>query len=156
MKTSLTLIATTLLISCAVSAQETLTPSRLTGTWKMMLDMDPIQKELQAEAEDSETVFEEVILESVSGVMDGISKKIQVYFKFRDSGKAHIYVDAFDEATERELTYWEIRNNRLYIDDSDRFSSDDDDNWVLEDGILYLKDHGTGDHDVTVYMTKVD
>ncbi len=123
------------------------------GTWKLIID---IEKEMEEEAEDADTMLEEVFINAVSGFVDGILDDIDIYFDFREDNELKITVNAYDE-TETEYGRWFI-NRRGYleiedIDDEDFSVNTDDDEWKLVDGILVNDEH---ERDRTVYMTRVD
>ena len=124
------------------------------GTWKLIIN---IEEEMEREAEEADTMLEEVIINAVSGFVDGILDDIDIYFDFRADNEVKITVYAYDEK-ETEYGKWYI-NKRGYleiedVDDNDHISFDnDDDEWKLIDGILVSDDH---EDDRTVYMTRVD
>ena len=124
------------------------------GTWKLIIN---IEEEMEREAEEADTMLEEVIINAVSGFVDGILDDIDIYFDFREDNEVKITVYAYDEK-ETEYGKWYI-NKRGYleiedVDDNGHISFDnDDDEWKLIDGILVSDDH---EDDRTVYMTRVD
>ena len=125
------------------------------GTWKLIID---IEKEMEEEAEEADTMLEEVFINAISGFVDGILDDIEIYFDFREDNELKITVNAYDE-TETEYGRWFI-NRRGYLeiedidDDDDRFNIDaDDDEWKLIDGLLVSDEH---EDDRNVYMTRVD
>ena len=130
------------------------TEKDIIGTWKLVID---IEEEMDKEAEDADTMLEEVFIKAISGFVDGILDDIEIYFDFREDNELKITVNAYDEK-ETEYGRWFI-NRRGYleiedIDDDDRISIDtDDDEWKLIDGLLISNDH---EDDRTVYMTRVD
>lgn len=125
------------------------------GTWKLVID---IEEEMDKEAEDADTMLEEVFIKAISGFVGGILEDIDMYFEFREDGELKITVNAYDE-TETEYGKWFI-NRRGYLeiedidDDGDHFNIEaDDDEWKLIDGILVSDEH---EDDRSVYMTRVD
>jgi len=124
------------------------------GTWKLIIN---IEEEMEKEADEADTILEEVIINAVSGFVDGILDDIDIYFDFREDNKVKITVHAYNEK-ETEYGRWYI-NKRGYlemedIDDADNINFDtDDDEWKLIDGILVSDEH---EDDRTVYMTRVD
>ncbi|MCP4458578.1 MAG: hypothetical protein GY816_11225 [Cytophagales bacterium] len=135
-------------------AQERMTENDIVGSWKMIIDLDQVIEEIEEEADESETLLAQVILESVSGIVEGVMDNIDIYMDFERGGDLTILAEAFDDIDDEEESEWYIKYNRLYIEDVDSFDSDDDDYWVLKDGVLYLE--GDDDDDVTIYMIRVD
>jgi len=154
MKKITILLALFALTFSPVQAQDRMTESDIVGTWKMIIDLDEVIDELEEEADDAETLLAQVILESVSGIVEGVMDNIDIYIDFDRGGDATITVEAFKDIDDNDDTEWYIKYNRLYIEDNDSFDSDDDDYWILEDGVLYLQNDD--DDDVTVYMIRVD
>jgi hypothetical protein len=125
------------------------------GTWKLVIN---IEKEMEEEAEDADTMLEEVFIKAISGFVDGIMDDIEIFFEFQADNDLKITVNAYDE-TETERGSWYI-NDRGYLiiedfeDDDDDFNiTSDDDEWKLIDGILVSDEH---EKDRTVYMTRVN
>lgn len=125
------------------------------GTWKLIID---IEEEMDEEAEEADSMLEEVFIKAISGFVGGIMEDIEIYFEFRDDNELKITVNAYDE-TETEYGRWFI-NKRGYLEiedidnDNDSFNIDaDDDEWKLVDGILVSDEH---EEDRTVYMARVD
>lgn len=124
------------------------------GTWKLVID---IEEEMDEEAEEADTMLEEVFIKAISGFVGGIMEDIEIYFEFQADNDLKITVNAYDE-TETERGSWYI-NKRGYLviediedDDDDFHISSDDDEWKLIDGILVSDEH---ERDRNVYMTKV-
>ncbi len=153
-KITLLFAMSTMILSTSYS-QDRMSESDIIGTWKMVIELDEVVEELEEEADDAETLLGQVILESVSGIVEGVMDNIDIYIEFERNGDATVMVEAFDSADDDEDTEWYIKNNRLYLEDTDSFDSDDDDYWVLDDGILYLESDDN-DEDVEIYMIRVD
>lgn len=150
---TLTLLSLILLLGFSTQAQKVKQKDVL-GTWKLVID---IEDELDEEAEEAETLLEEVIIKSVSGLVSGVMENIDIYFEFEEDNELEITVKAYGEV-ERERGTWYI-NKRGYLviedidSEDDRFNiSTDDDEWKLVDGLLISDD----DDDKNVYMTRVD
>lgn len=124
------------------------------GTWKLIID---IENAMDEEAEDADTMLEEVFVKAISGFVGGILDDIEIYFDFRENNELKITVHAYDEK-ETEYGTWFI-NKRGYLeiedidDDDDINISTDDDEWKLIDGILISDEH---EDDRNVYMTRVN
>lgn len=154
MKRTIALFITALCLTVVVQAQK-VQEKDIIGTWKLVID---IEEEMDEEAEDADTMLEEIFIKAVSGFVGGIMDDIEIYFEFQRNNDVKITVNAYDE-TETETGSWFI-NKRGYLviedidDDNDDFSiSTDDDEWKLIDGILVSDEH---EKNRTVYMTKVD
>ncbi|WP_425391167.1 hypothetical protein [Ekhidna sp.] len=137
-----------------VEAQK-VTKKDIVGTWKLVID---IEEEMEEEAEEADSMLEEVFIKAISGFVGGIMEDIEIYFEFQADNDVKITVLAYDEK-ETERGTWYI-NKRGYLvienidDDDDDFNiSADDDEWKLIDGILVSDEH---EKDRTVYMTRVD
>ena len=125
------------------------------GTWKLILN---VEEAIEEEAEEADTMLEEVFINAISGFVGGIIDDIDIYFEFKKNNEVKITVNAYDES-ETDYGKWFI-NKRGYLeiedidDDNDRFNIDaDDDEWKLVDGILVTDEH---EDDRTVYMAKVE
>lgn len=124
------------------------------GTWKLIID---VTEEMEKEAEDADTMFEEVFINAISGFVDGIIEDIDIYFDFRKDNSLKIVVHAYDEK-ETEYGTWFINRDGFLeiegIDDDDHINIDaDDDEWKLIDGILVNDEH---EDSRSIYMTKID
>lgn len=154
MKRIILLFAATLFLVFTTQAQK-VKEKDIIGTWKLVID---IEEEMDEEAEDADTMLEEIFIKAVSGFVGGIMEDIEIYFEFQADNDLKITVNAYDE-TETERGSWYI-NKRDYLviddiedDDDDFHITSDDDEWKLIDGILVSDEH---EDDRTVYMTKVD
>jgi len=155
MKKIALLFTVLILTFSSVQAQDRITESNILGTWKMVIELDEVMAELEEEADESESFLAKTLLKSVSGIVEGVIDNIQIYMEFERGGDATVMVDAFDETSEDEDTEWYIKNNRLFIADTDNFNSDNDGYWVLKDDVLFFEDYD-GDNDAVVYMVRVD
>lgn len=154
MKRTIALFIMALGLTMVVQAQK-VQEKDIIGTWKLVID---IEEEMEEEAEDADTMLEEVFIKAISGFVGGIMEDIEIYFEFQRDNDVRITVNAYDE-TETEKGTWYI-NRRGYLviedvdDDDDNFTiSTDDDEWKLIDGILVSDEH---EKNRSVYMTKVD
>ena len=154
MKRTITLFVFAFCVAFVSDAQK-VKERDIIGTWKLVID---IEEEMEEEAEDADTMLEEVFIKAISGFVGGIMEDIEIYFEFQADNDLKITVNAYDE-TETERGSWYI-NKRGYLviddiedDDDDFHISSDDDEWKLIDGILVSNEH---EDDRTVYMTKVE
>lgn len=150
------LILTVLCFGLSSQAQK-IKEKDILGTWKLVLN---VEEAIEKEADDADTMLEEVFINAISGLVGGIIDDIDIYFEFEKDNEVKITVNAYDES-ETEYGRWFI-NKRGYLeiedvdmdDDDGRFNIDaDDDEWKLVDGILVTDEH---EDDRTVYMAKVD
>ena len=155
MKNLFALFILTSLTSSVALSQSKVSESSVVGTWKMVIELDEVMEELKKEAEDSETIFAEVILKSVSGIVEGVMDRVQIYVDIKKGGKAIVRVNAFDEDGDDEDTEWYIKNDRLYIKNTDNFDSDKKGNWYMRDGVLFLDDQDNDDDKAKIYMVRV-
>lgn len=151
---TLTILSLILLLGFSTQAQKVKEKDVL-GTWKLVID---IEDELDEEAEEAETLLEEVIIKSVSGLVSGIMENIDIYFEFDKNNELEITVKAFGEVDSERGTWYINKRGYLVIEDiesdDDRFNiSTDDEEWKLVDGLLISDDQ---DDDKNVYMTRVD
>ncbi len=151
---ALTLLSLILLLGFSSQAQK-VEEEDVLGTWKLVID---IEEELDDEADEADTILEEIIIKSVSGIVSGVMENIDIYFEFKKRGRVNVTVNAYDEVEEEEGTWYINRRGYLVIedidDDDDNFSiSADDDEWKLIDGLLVSDEH---EDDRNVYMTKVN
>ncbi len=154
MKRTITLFTLALCFAIGAQAQR-VQEKDIIGTWKLIID---IEEEMEDEAEEADTMLEEIFIKAVSGFVGGIMEDIEIYFEFKRNNDLKITVNAYDE-TETETGSWYI-NKRGYLviedidEDDDSFSiSTDNDEWKLIDGILVSEEH---EKNRNVYMTKVD
>ncbi len=150
---ALTLLSLTLLLGFSTQAQK-VEENDVLGTWKLVID---IEEELDDEADEADTILEEIIIKSVSGLVSGVMENIDIYFEFKERGELIVTVNAYDDVEEEEGSWYINRKGYLVIediDDGDDFHiSADDDEWKLIDGLLISDEH---EDDRNVYMTKVD
>ncbi|MEO1253491.1 MAG: hypothetical protein AAFY41_01215 [Bacteroidota bacterium] len=122
------------------------------GTWKLIIN---VEEEMEEEAEDADTMLEEVFIKAISGFVGGILEDIEIYFEFKRNNDLKITVNAYGE-TETEYGTWSI-NRRGYLE-IDEIEGDDfhieanGDERKMVDGILVSDDH---EKDRNVYMAKV-
>ena len=155
MKRTITTLMTLLCIIAFADAQK-VKERDIIGTWKLIID---IEEEMDEEAEEADTMLEEVFIKAISGFVGGIMEDIEIYFEFQADNDVKITVNAYDE-TETETGTWYI-NRKGYLvledigdDEDDNFHiSADDDEWKLVDGLLVSNDDD--DDDRNVYMTRV-
>ena len=151
---TLTLICLTLFLGIGAQAQK-IQERDILGTWKLVID---VEDELDEEAEDAETLLEEVIIKSVSGILAGVLDNVDIYFEFQKRNNVLITVKAYGEVEEEKGKWYINRRGNLEIedidDDNDHFNiSTDDDEWKLIDGLLISEDH---EDDRNVFMTRVN
>ncbi|WP_258097744.1 hypothetical protein [Marinoscillum pacificum] len=124
-------------------------------TWKLVINVDEELEEAKKEAEEEDSFLGEVIVNSVSGLVSGLLDELEIYMEFRANGEVKVTVEAFGE---REIEYseWSIDNRgRLRISDTDRFQTDDEDYWMLEDGVL-VSFEDDGELNENVYLVKIE
>tara|TARA_B100001245_G_C22871345_1_gene419002 strand:+ start:960 stop:1427 length:468 start_codon:yes stop_codon:yes gene_type:complete len=124
-------------------------------TWKLVINVDEELEEAKKEAEEEDSFLGEVIVNSVSGLVSGLLDELEIYMEFRANGEVKVTVEAFGE---REIEYseWSIDNRgRLRISDTDRFKTDDEDYWMLEDGVL-VSFEDDGELNENVYLVKIE
>lgn len=151
---SLTLLSLTLLLGFSTQAQK-VDEKDVLGTWKLVIE---IEDKLDKEADEADTILEEIIIKSVSGLVSGVLENIEIYFEFEKRGDLTVTVKAYDEVEEDQGTWYINKRGYLVIedidDDDDKFSiSADDDEWKLIDGLLVSDEH---EDDRNVYMIRVD
>lgn len=118
MKKGIILGAIALLLVVSVQAQDRVREKDLEGTtWKMVFDLDNEQ-----EREEADNAFERIILSAVDGLLD----EIDIYFEFDRRGRMSIWVGAFGDSEEEELSDWRVtRDGYLELGDTDSFDTDD-------------------------------
>ncbi|MFY0606947.1 MAG: hypothetical protein JXR10_09535 [Cyclobacteriaceae bacterium] len=138
-----------------LNAQTKVTEKFLLGTWDLTIDIDEELKEMEDEARETESLFESVILNTVSGAVSGLLNRLDISLEFRKGGEVKVVVEAFGER-ETEYTEWSIDSRgRLHIEDSDSFSTDLSDLWMRDGNVLVLINEDDDDK-TEVYMRKVD
>lgn len=118
MKKGVILGAIALFLAVSVQAQDRVREKDLEGTtWKMVFDLDNEQ-----EREEADNAFERIILSAVDGLLD----EIDIYFEFDRRGRMSIWVGAFGDSEEEELSDWRVtRDGYLELGDTDSFDTDD-------------------------------
>ncbi len=154
MKINKTLFFVLITISVShLQAQTKITENFLLGTWDLTIDIDEQLREVEDEARETESIFESVILSTVSGAISGILDRIDISLEFEKGGDVKIIVDAFGER-EIEYTEWSIDNRgRLHIDDSESFSSDYSKVWMRDGNIISLQNDDNDD--TAVYLRRI-
>ena len=154
-KINLILMIAALFIYSSTEAQDKVREKDLKGTWKLIIDIEEEMDEAKEEMDEEDSFLGKMILNSVSGLVTGIMEEIDIYMEFRSDGEVKIIVEAFDE---REIEYseWYIDSKgRLFIEDTDRFSSDDGDYWLIDDDVL-ISFEDKYDRNENVYMVRID
>ncbi|HCX21778.1 MAG: hypothetical protein CMB80_26975 [Flammeovirgaceae bacterium] len=124
-------------------------------TWKLVINIDEELDEAKKEAEEEDSFLAEVIVNSVSGMVSGILNELEIYMEFRANGEVKVTVEAFGER-EVEYSEWSIDSRgRLRISDTDRFQTDDDDYWLMEDGVL-VSFEDDGELNENVYLVHIE
>lgn len=139
-------------------AQKPVKEKDLLGNWKLIIDIEDELKEAEREVDVDDNLIEEITLKWVGGLVEGILDKIDIYMEFRPKGELKVIVEAFGER-DVEYSKWSIDSKgRLFIDDTDSFSTDDDEYWMFRDDILisYDKDEYRDDERENVYMVRLD
>ncbi len=143
-------------LSVATFAQQKVKEKDLLDkTWKLIINVDEELEEAKKEAEDEDSFLAEVVVNSVSGLVSGILKELEIYMEFRADGEVKLTIEAFGE---REIEYseWFIdKRGRLRITDTDRFQTDDDDYWMMEEGVL-ISFEDDGELNENVYLVKIE
>ena len=125
------------------------------GTWKLIIDIEEELEEAEKELEEEESILGEIIFKTVTGAVEGVLKRLEIYMDFRDNGTVKIMVDAFGEK-ETEYSEWGIDSKgRLRISDNEHFKTDDNNYWMMDNGIL-VQFEEDGDKSESVYMVKID
>ncbi len=124
------------------------------GTWKLVMNVEEVMKQ---EADESDTMMEEIFIKTLSGFVGGIIDDIDIYFEFQENNKLKITVNAYDES-ETGRGSWFI-NNKGYLliedlENNDNLKIDASaEEWKLIDGILITDEQ---EKDRNVYMAKID
>lgn len=110
----------------SVQAQSRVHAEDLIGTtWKLNLNVD-----LEEQKKDAEGLFARAILGAVDGFMGGID----IRFELLDDGEMRILTEVMDES-DVEYSTWSVDDEgRLLLGESDKFSSDDDTVWLMDNG----------------------
>jgi len=148
-KTILTLFV--LYFGCLSQAQK-IKEKDVLGVWKLVLN---IEKAIEEEAEDADTMLEEAFINAISGLIGGIMDNIDIYFEFKENNKLRITVNTDDESETAYGKWFISKSGCLQTEgfDGDNFDIDTGNEWKLTDGILVAKDY---EENRSVYMTKVD
>ncbi len=139
-----------LLLVLFVAAPPALAQSRvkakdLTGTWKLVID-------LEVDREESESALERIALNFADGIMD----EIDIHFEFRDDQEVKVLVNAFGE-DDVEYSSWEINDRgQLMIGESDHFDSDGV--WMWDGDVIraYDKSGNRLEAKENVYLKRID
>lgn len=155
MKKTILLFAMTFGLMVLAQAQN-VTEKDVVGTWKLVID---VEEKMDQEAEEADSMLEEIIIKSVSGFVGGILDDIDIYFDFQRNGTLKLTVNAYDETEVEKGTWYINKRGYLVIEDIDSDGDNDfnintnDDEWKLMDGILVNEDH---EDDRAVYMARVN
>lgn len=157
MKRSMTLLLAIFCVSLFANAQS-IKEKDILGTWKLVID---IEEEMDKEAEEADTMLEEVFIKAVSGFVGGIMDDIDIYFEFKNNNKVKVTVNAYDETDTGTGTWYINKRGNLVIEDLDDDDDDkinistDNDEWKMVDGLLISSDD-EDDENRNVYMTRVN
>ncbi len=146
-------LALALLCCVAVDAQTKVKEKDLIGEWKLVIDLDEVEDEIERELED-ENWLAARFARSISNFALDIVEEIDIRMDFRENGEVRIEVDAFG-AREVEYSEWYInRNGELIIEDEDNdrgrrskrnrsvHFGDDNDVWMMDGNKLFAYDRG--------------
>lgn len=137
-------------------AQNQVNEDDLEGQWKLVIDLT---EEHFEEEWDEESALGRFIARTVSDFVENIMEEVDIRFEFLSNHRLRVTAEIFDER-EVEYTDWYItRDNELKIGDSEHFKNDDDDDiWLMEDGVLvsYEKKWDDDLHYNHVYLIKLD
>lgn len=155
LKTTALILICSLFLTTALQAQK-VKEKDLIGNWKLIINLEEAFEEAEMEMKEDDSVLGKIVLSSVSGLVTGILDEIEIYMEFKPKGELKIMVNAFGEK-EVEYSSWDIdKQGRLYIKDTNSYSSDDHDYWILQDDVLVSIDEGNSVPDKNVYMVKLD
>ena len=137
-------------------AQNQVNEDNLEGQWKLEID---ITEEHFEEEWDEESALGRFIARTVTDLVKNVMEEIDIRFEFLSNHRLRVTAEIFDER-EVEYTDWYItRDGELKIGDSEHFKNDDDDDiWLMEDGILVSYERNRDD-DLQynhVYLIKLD
>jgi len=149
------LITLTLALFCyvAVDAQTKVTEKELIGEWKLVIDLDEVEEEIERELED-ENWLAARFAKSISNFALDIVESVDVRMDFREDGEVRIEVEVMG-AREVEYSEWCInKDGELIIEDDDNdrrrrsrrsrsvHFSDDNDVWMMDGDKLFAYDRG--------------
>ena len=131
------LITLTLALFCCVAldAQTKVKEKDLIGEWRLIIDLDEVEEEIERELED-ENWLAARFARSISNFALDIVEEIDIRMDFREDGEVRVEVDAFG-VREVEYSEWYInKDGELIIED------DDNDVWMMEGDKLFAYDRG--------------
>ena len=102
-------LALALLCCVAVDAQTKVKEKDLIGEWKLVIDLDEVEDEIERELED-ENWLAARFARSISNFALDIVEEIDIRMDFRENGEVRIEVDAFG-AREVEYSEWYINRD---------------------------------------------
>lgn len=156
MKHPITAILAAIILFCGLNltAQHKVHSKDLVGKWKLNIDISKELEDAEEEAKEEDSFFAEMIVKSVGGMVEGILSNIDIYMEFQSDGKVKVSIDAFGEK-ETEYAEWSIdKNGRLRITETDNFSTNDDDYWLIDgDKLVLFEDNH--EKEENVYLIKV-
>ena len=148
------LIITMLCFGLSANAQK-VKEKDILGTWKLVLN---VEEAIEEEADEADTMLEEIFINAISSFVGGIIDDIDIYFEFKENNKLEITVNAYDES-EAGYGRWFINKNG-YLEIEDIENDDDKVNigvdegeWKLIDGILFTNNL---EDNQNIYMTKIE
>ena len=127
-----------LLLSSIVFSQNNITELDVIGKWELKVKVKQLLKEETRNLD----MLEKMAVELASGFAEDVIDTADIYVLFKRNNTATLTVD-FLEYDEKEEIKWLIVDNEVVIDDSlnKKINIGSENNkWVLEDGILFLKE----------------
>lgn len=113
------------LLPAAVSAQSRVHEKDLTGTWKLVVD-------LQSEAQNADNPIARIALKAANGLME----EIDVRFEFQAQHRLKVVAKAFGEDADVEYTEWSVNDRgQLTFGDTKNVQAEDS-IWMFHDGHL--------------------
>lgn len=127
-----------LLLSSIVFSQNNITELDVIGKWELKVKVKQLLKEETRNLD----MLEKMAVELASGFAEDVIDTADIYVLFKRNNTATLTVD-FLEYDEKEEIKWLIVDNEIVIDDSlnKKINIGSENNkWILEDGILFLKE----------------
>ena len=134
-------------------SQQSVTEKKLLGTWKMVID---VEEALDEASEEEDDLFAKIIIQGVSGLVEGIIENIDIYFEFKPEGELTIYVNAFNEDEQEDGSWYINKRGELIIESSDnvRINMDNNDYWMFDGDLLVSMENGQIDDNV--YLVRME
>lgn len=162
MKNKISITMLLILMICFSSfSQGEVKVQKLLGEWQLVIDIEEAMEEAREETKEDDNILAQMLVSSVTGLVESVIENIDIYFTFLPDGELEIYVEALGEQETEYGTWFINEKGQLIIEGDDDEDSelqiDDVDYWLMDGNKLYsYGEDGDNVAKENVYMLKIE